>query len=167
MVKKIRMGVFETNSSSSHSIVLQEKKDFRANGGFYHAWFNEDIVMADIYKKKYNLDVNKIDIYPGRFNWDVNIHRDAETKASYIYTYALYLNSQIKNRILDRLKRVICKYMDREIDINFKLMDGDYPEGHIDHQSINVCDRVVCNDDRMYNFLFNHNVILLIDNDNR
>lgn len=152
-MKKIRRNIFETNSSSSHSIVISIDDD--GNGDYcYNFWDCEDGVL---------------NLYPGDFNWGLNTHRDPYTKASYIYTYALRKPDDYEREaILKRLKGVI-KDM-ANLHVEFCLLDEDKgkssEEGYIDHESVDVGDKVAKTEEQLIEFLFNTNIILLIDNDN-
>src|SRR4051812_15125515 len=69
MKTKIRRGVFETNSSSCHSISI-------ASGG-------------EVDDKLYVDEHGVCEIHPGEFGWGIDIHRDAATKAAYALTWAM------------------------------------------------------------------------------
>lgn len=63
--KLIRSGVFETNSSSSHSVSIADE--------------NKDFVLDMIYPN----DEGIIVLFGGEFGWDWFKHNDALTKANY------------------------------------------------------------------------------------
>ena len=60
MNRKIRQGVFETNSSSTHSICIVKTADIR--------------IPASLH------------LTMGEFGWECENYNDSETKASYLYT---------------------------------------------------------------------------------
>jgi hypothetical protein len=66
MARKIRIGMFETNSSSCHSIVIGCKTPNQKLG-------DENGVIT---------------IEPDEFGWEIETYDDARTKASYCLTYA-------------------------------------------------------------------------------
>src|SRR4051794_35085386 len=69
MKTKIRRGVFETNSSSCHSISI-------ASG-------------AEVNDTLYVNEEGVCDIHPGEFGWGYEQSRDASSKAAYALTWAM------------------------------------------------------------------------------
>lgn len=136
-MKKIRKNIFETNSSSSHSIVL----------------FNEEKTkVTDIY------------ILPGDFGEMYHEYRDFTGKASYIYTYALLeQNANVKDEIKDRLSKVIKEELGA--DVKFALNESYNEYGYIDDRSDDVCRKVAFDEEKMKLFLFNEGSVLIIDHD--
>jgi len=78
----IRKQMFETNSSSCHSIIISDKDVL------------DDIMRPD--------PDGRIIIYSGEFGWGPEAYYDAYTKASYIYTDNLE-----NTNVLDMLERAI------------------------------------------------------------
>lgn len=137
MKQKIRIGVFESNSSSSHVITLSKDTNN----------FFMDLSMVP--------DSNgEINIEGGEFGWEVAKHDDAWTKADYAAEYA-------KNNVsyLDMLRDVIQEQTQaKTVNIN--------PSGYIDHQSDSVASVAFVNKDSLRNFIFNKNSVLFTSNDN-
>jgi hypothetical protein len=107
--KLIRSGVFETNSSSSHSVsVANETKEF---------------VLDTIYPDQDGI----VELCGDDFGWEWFKHNDAETKAN-------YAAQQFENNefALDTLKEVIMEQTGAE-DVVFKLGNG-----HVDHDSMGI-----------------------------
>jgi hypothetical protein len=107
--KLIRSGVFETNSSSSHSVsVANETKEF---------------VLDTIYPDQDGI----VELCGDEFGWEWFKHNDAETKAN-------YAAQQFENNefALDTLKEVIMEQTGAE-DVVFKLGNG-----HVDHDSMGI-----------------------------
>ncbi len=75
MKKLIREGVFETNSSSAHSISL-----------------GKDTGKAFVLDTIYPDSNGNITIYGGEFGWEFDRHHDARTKASYALTSGVSLD---------------------------------------------------------------------------
>ena len=63
----IRHGVFETNSSSTHSISIDDKE------------FLLDTLVVN--------SSGNVEIEVGEFGWEQDTYRDASTKASYLHMY--------------------------------------------------------------------------------
>lgn len=107
--KLIRSGVFETNSSSSHSVsVANETKEF---------------VLDTIYPDQDGI----IELRGDEFGWEWFKHNDAQTKAN-------YAAQQFENNehLLDTLKEVIMEQTGAE-DVIFKLGNG-----YVDHDSMGI-----------------------------
>lgn len=110
MKKLIRKGVFETNSSSSHSVSLAtEDKQF---------------VLDTLYPDQNGV----VTVYGGEFGWDWFKHNDAETKAS----YAAQQFSSDDNQ-LEVLKEVIMEQTGAD-DVKFVGLN----DGYIDHDSYGI-----------------------------
>lgn len=110
MKKLIRKGVFETNSSSSHSIAIaSEDKEF---------------VLDTIYPDQHGTIIIRGDEY----GWDWFKHNDAETKAS--YAAQQFAND---SDMLEKLEYVIKEQTGAERVI-FEGLD----DGYVDHDSVGI-----------------------------
>jgi hypothetical protein len=108
----IRTGVWETNSSSCHSVsIANETKEF---------------VLDSLYPD----DFRVINIYGGEFGWEWERYNDAETKAN-------YAAQQFSNNedILDLIKEVIIEQTGA-VDVKFVNLDS----GYVDHDSVGILD---------------------------
>ena len=94
-MKTIRKSVFETNSSSTHSITI----------GYGNNW---DTLSSD--------EDGCIFIFGGEFGWEEASYNDAYTKASYCATAAQY----DENR-QEMLIKVISSYTNCKVDITFDV----------------------------------------------
>jgi len=151
----IRDGVFETNSSSCHSIVLEIRGP-----------------------KRDKLPISregKCVIQAGQFGWGVDEFKDAYHKASYCLTWAMsFFKGSVQWKYTRKLIEAISQHMGiEENQIEFKMVskernwDGDEDWGYIDHASDSVCEGVFESVDRLKAFIFNKKSILRIDNDNK
>ena len=105
----IRSGVFETNSSSSHSIsIANDTKEFILDTIYPDTEGNILLCGAD-------------------FGWQWFKHNDAKTKAAYAA-----VAFQWNESLMEMLYKII-KEMTGANEVTF---DG---EGHIDHDSVGVC----------------------------
>lgn len=159
-MKVMRYGVFETNSSSTHSITIKANKDLK----------NSDIpAEGEAYV-----------IYPGEFGWGPSVHSDAITKASYCLTFIRSLggkDSQCRRGFLTgkgirhggfwrMLRDVIMEYTGAK-EVEFRPCgDSCFPYGHIDHESWDTCLEAFETKESLGNFIFNPESVLIIDNDN-
>ena len=135
----IRKSVFETNSSSTHSISL-------GSGNF------------KISDKSFGVG-GVIYIYPGEFGWEVEKHDDIWTKASYALTWAR-ANGVIYATMLREVIEKVTKCR-----VGFvPIAPNDW--GYIDHQSEGVGAQVFKNKKTLTNFIFNSESVLYTDNDN-
>lgn len=148
MKRKIRKGVFETNSSSVHSLVI-------SNDG------------REPSKFKLNKD-EEIEIDFGQFGKDERIYSSQYDKLSYLITCLYYLSGYDISDIYDKwefeqIQDAVCKYTGAT---GIKILGKQEPE--IDHRSqpygnieiVNVYD-----EDAVINFVFNKYVSLKTDCD--
>lgn len=135
-MKKFRNNVFETNSSSTHSITI-----------------GKNCLLDD------TIEVNgdgEIILYGGEFGWGIEEYNDALIKANYCA-----IDQQDNDENIEMLIRVIknftsCKNVIIEIDYN----------SYIDHQSYGTSDKAFESDETLTEFLFSSNSYLYTDNDN-
>jgi hypothetical protein len=137
---KIRKGVWETNSSSSHSISIADAdKQFVVDTSFMP---EEDGVLK---------------LYGGDFGWEWNKINDAETKANYCAVYAMH--DSYKS---DMLSEVLQEQTGAK-EVEFAFSDGD---SYIDHQSNDIASDAFGSKEKLRNFIFNLNSWLFTGNDN-
>lgn len=145
-MKNIRH-LFETNSSSSHSITIN----------------NDTNLFTSILPDK---DGN-ITLEGGEFGWEVEKYRDALTKSNYCAVFA-----SGDEKMTEMLKQVISKQTGAKNVIILADTD-DYKSkysSYIDHQSARyeggACLEAFESEDNLRNFIFNNKSVLYIDNDN-
>lgn len=158
-MKQIRRGVFETNSSSSHSLSYS-KKD---RGTDYNLPVDADGVLT---------------IPFGEFGWGPQILNTPMEKLSYYITdnfgdeysynhsgYELknFEDKIYKNKDIKHLITVIKAVCSSVKEVRFQAMDSPYsPLGYVDHQS-----RGASNGEAdIEKLIFSNSVIIVIDNDN-
>lgn len=151
----IRKGVFETNSSSIHSIVI-------GNDG-------EDI-FADLPKT--------LHFGQGDFGWDPDTYSDTESKAAYLWQAIVYNSDSVeeankyKAKIIKTLSRLSVKASFDKIET--KTWDGknycdfEHDNGYIDHSNeLKEFIKAVMNDDAiLMNYLFSNESSIATGNDN-
>lgn len=155
-MKQIRRGVFETNSSSSHSISISGNDSWEY--------------------PKYTLNVEF-----GEYGWEENDFYGVENKLSYVLTMVQYHLGDLSweertpevvlnSNYVKWLREIVKGFCDQEIEI--QLMDEMYyPMGYIDHQSTDVLDEFWAEDEltfksNMREFIFNNKYSFSTDNDN-
>lgn len=142
----LRKGVFETNSSSVHSICIAK-----------------DSCTDQEYPEK-------LYFKHGEFGWEYECYRTPEEKASYLYeaVCGIYENradrENIKNQLFDILgkKGIIAEFEeDKEDEYGFR-------EGYIDHcwEVKEWLDSVLHSEKRLMNFLFSDKSYVHTGNDN-
>lgn len=152
---KIRNSVFETNSSSSHSLVFS-KVD---RGHDYDLPVDENGVLT---------------IPFGEFGWGPDILRTPLEKLSYIVTdrggWSYDDDNKSWDEILEELKendeiQQVIKIVKRNVpavkEVTFKPASDFYPRGYIDHESQGTSRNADTED-----IIFDNSIIILIDNDN-
>lgn len=138
-MKQIRSSVFETNSSSSHSISI---------------YSGNSPVLSTITPCS-----GKIVLEGGRFGWEYDHFNDPLTKANYC---ALDCILSEDNENLQMLIDVVKEHTGAlEVVINIDLNDS-----YIDHQSIGVSLGAFESKDLLKRFLFDRRSVLTTDNDN-
>jgi hypothetical protein len=140
---KIRHGVFETNSSSTHSIAI----------------VSEDRHYPDVCL---NNEDNTLEVKLGEFGWGLEVYKDFENKLSYIMTYIIHYSNKE-----EELTTFVEDAIIEEIPELSKIIIEDKECGYIDHQSMYVAKEALGNSIDLKNFLFNSESLLVIDNDNR
>lgn len=150
-MKNIRKGIFETNSSSCHSLTLDETTPL-------------DQLTQVLPEKD-----GEINIYPGEFGWEVCHYRTPCDKASYCLTYLKTID--LENQILnEKILTEAIKWRHPNCKINFieDTSAGAYHNwGYIDHQSYDVCAPAFNSVSDMKRFLFSPKSVFETDNDNR
>jgi len=152
---KIRNSVFETNSSSSHSLVFS-KVD---RGHNYDLPVDEDGILT---------------IPFGEFGWGPEVLRTPLEKLSYTVTdrggWSYDDDSKSWDEILEELKeddeiQQIIEIVKRNVpavrEVTFEPASDCYPRGYVDHQSQGTSRNADTED-----IIFNNSIIILIDNDN-
>jgi hypothetical protein len=157
MTKVIRTSMFETNSSSTHSISIQR-------------------LPVNSKQSKLVVKDGVCNIYGGEFGWGLHRYTSAEAKASYLMTHIMgglgEKSSPLEIRKAENtskakmLKEVIMTETGAT-QVNFcKEENGFWDYGYIDHQSDGVAEEAFTSEKTMRDFIFNPKSILVIDNDN-
>ena len=142
MKRQIRQGVFETNSSSTHSVVI-------AKGGKY------DLTQLPALDENGNLEITS-----GEFGWEIETHTSVYEKITYAATFAKNYGSQI-----EMLTRVLKEYTGAK-EVKYIKQDDYYDFGYIDHQSVDEAASIFDSKESLVNFLFNPASYFETDNDN-
>lgn len=152
MKKQIRKSIFETNSSSTHSIVI-------GNNG-------EDI-YANLPKK--------LEFHGDEFGWEHKLYTDTQSKADYLFTSLIYTETPLEYK--ERIKNILAKW---DIEAEFdEIVEKRYESGYICYEiKDNFCyvdhgngnkDLVkeLCEDEvKLMNYLFSDGSYVETSNDN-
>jgi len=148
-MKQIRKNVFETNSSSTHSISISS-------------------AGTDIDYMKPNEEGNII-LGGGEFGWEEETYNDAWTKANYCLQDIVHVGwgEDAKNEIdkdkWNMLQEVIKTHTGcSEVIIDWK----EVKDGYIDHESSGTTYEAFESKESLFNFIFNKSSVLEMDNDN-
>lgn len=143
MTTLIRHGVFETNSSSCHSISIRD--------------------TCNKYETLYPDDDGVFTFTGGEYGWGYETYYDADSKANYVATMCKEIGelneSNDSHPLRDMLESVITKHTGIT-QFAYHLEDA-----YIDHQSVDG-DMLTWTPTDMHNFIFNPGSELDIDNDN-
>lgn len=153
-MKTIRKDVFETNSSSTHSVSISSQSDY----------FNNLV--------PWEFD-NKVHCSCGEFGWEVESYSDPMSKLSYALTMVAetegiedFEDTEGFNLINDVIAQE-CHCRGVAVELS---SDNFYPYGYIDHQSYESYRSLedFLNDYGvdLREFIFNPGIILHTDNDN-
>ena len=153
-MNKVRANVFETNSSSSHSLVV-----------------GDGTSLMDSPFRKAIVDRGFINVAPGEYGWEQDSYGDPMSKLSYLYTDAAqYEDKEFdpnsdENDKLDMIRKAVKRHTG--LNVVFEKDDGWYPFGYIDHQSVGLCDDVWNEGvEGVIKFVFDPNSYFETDNDN-
>jgi len=150
-MKQTRNGVFETNSSSTHSISILGKDKF-------------------IYPKF----IPAIEF--GEYGWEEESYSAFTDKLSYVITMLATLNGVDKIEDFLNLKEFV--WLKEAVEqhcgqpLEVKPLDGWSPLGYVDHQSNDVLNEFLSSDElefkiKVLEFIFNEKYGFETDNDNR
>jgi type IV secretory pathway VirB4 component len=140
-MKTIRYNIFETNSSSSHSITVSRSGNYVNDSLFPEPNSAEPVILLD----------------GGNFGWGVDVFTDSNTKANYCAIDFAANDEPIKLILLQ-------KVIEDMTGCNVVIDLDDF--SHIDHQSIGTADDELMDYQDIKDFVFNPESELLIDNDN-
>ena len=154
MAMTIRKGVFETNSSSVHTLVIGN---------------NADDFMNHL--------PSKVDFTFGEFGWEFDAYDDTHSKASYLYTaiYDVYWkqdeeNETLKKDFVEYIRTTLAKWnIECEFEIPKMAKYGTYLEtGSIDHSDRlkGFLTRIRKDEVMLMNFLFCEASMIYTGNDN-
>lgn len=181
MKNQIRNSVFETNSSSVHSVVIQGKST-----NYTPSSWNNKVEWSDYFNEE------RIAVELGEFGWGYDYYSDAYTKLQYLLTMICeiysskqeYCDGNDIKAFLDavytsddfiNLSSIINDKMGYSIFISPEPYYNDFQHlelnGYIDHQSVEYYN---CLNDfladwhinSIEDFIFDCSISLIIDNDN-
>ena len=164
-MKQIRRNVFETNSSSMHSVVI-------------HKSDTSDMLYPS---DRDNYVHTRFDEFGWDYDGEYGPFYDAETKLSYLVTMMAENTGNCpwcENGDIDAIYDELMTENDEFVELNEIIKrrcdcDGvwiDLSEGYIDHQSMYPSVHAFLEDyclDSMEDFIFDSGIGLIIDNDNR
>ncbi|MGL4619660.1 MAG: hypothetical protein ACRCZS_11475 [Chroococcidiopsis sp.] len=139
MVTVIRRGVFETNSSSTHSICIPKEGSYTLP--------------------------KSIEFVTGEFGWEVTALRSIDEKASYIYT-GLLTNRRFEQ--VASIKSALEKSGVTAIFSDYELYeDGDLVDGYVDHgNELTEFLDAAQDEEVLFRYLFSDFSFILTGNDN-
>ena len=145
MKTQIRKSVFETNSSSTHSLVITDANDLLQNLGI-------DPDGSVVIGRDGTIE----------FGWEQEDYNDPHSKVNYAY-----FQSESRDEWRSLLEEVVLEHTGAErIKYDFpKTQWG--PEGYIDHQSLGGdCAEMFDSKETLKRFLFSPKSYVITDNDN-
>ena len=164
---KIRPGIFETNSSSTHSISI---------GGSLphfdttHLTAIEEVMVKRFQGSGYVLDrslspdlygVLRLEPQTVEFGWEIKEYNDASTKAAYCL-----LDAEGDKARLNMLDEVLREQTGAKLVDYSEIKNDSSEHAFIDHQSVGTTNKVFQDKATLRNFIFNKLSVLKTDNDN-
>lgn len=152
MKKQVRKNIFETNSSSTHSIVV-------GNNG------------EDIYAGL----PRKLEFHGDEFGWEHRLYTDTQTKADYLFTSLLYTDTPLE--YIECIKKILAKW---NIECEFdEIEEKRYESGYVryevkdkycyvDHgtQNKDLVKELLDDEAKLMNYLFSDGSYVETSNDN-
>jgi len=143
--------VFESNSSSSHSISIASVGKL------------DQTISAD--------DDNIIRIRCGEYGWEFETYSQARDKASYLATYLMNESGEKAKTLREKFIWVVKNFTGaKSVEIlpcKEKGWDGGFSYGYIDHRSMDVAENILNKGaDGILRFIFSSQSILKTGNDN-
>ena len=138
---KIRKSVFETNSSSSHTVIIDGRGDF----------------------EPVHIRGDEVTIDPGEFGWGPDTLLSWYDKASYAYVHAVNYGTP---EDMELLEAVIANYTKKRVVFARNDDDKWNPTGYIDHQSVGEAAQMFVDTETLKQAIFGVGSYVIIDNDN-
>lgn len=166
-MKTIRKSVWETNSSSSHSLVIDKETYKNTQRTPKDLSKNKESIINKIKKKN-----RKINLYLGEYGWHYDILETFEEKLAYIVTSILCFGWDDKitqKKVQEQLQESgLLSFLQEHFGIE-EVECSNIKDCYIDHQSYDMIPdtfrRNLYSED-MVNFLVDENIKILITNDN-
>lgn len=152
MKKQVRKNIFETNSSSTHSIVIGNNGE-DVHDGLPHV----------------------LEFHGDEFGWEHRLHTDTQSKANYLFTSLVYTNDPFT--YIEKIREILSKWdVEAEFDEIEKkeCSNGEsyyvFKNGYcyVDHgDGNNELVKALCeNEDLLMNYLFSNGSYVETSNDN-
>lgn len=161
-MKFVRNNVFETNSSSAHSLAFGTSKIIRGND--YSTGEDETDFSNPLYRL---IDVPtcyhgiELDLCLGEYCWGYDELCTPQEKLSYLLTSLGDTLKEVKNH---PFYQQIVEWLSES---GVTTYDIENDEGYIDHQSYGMIDSSLFKTkEDLITYLFNDNIIIYIENDN-
>ena len=127
MKRLIRKRVFESNSSSSHSISMSSE--------------DKQFILDTIYPDQFG----RVYVYGGEYGWEWERYNDAVTKLSYAY------QDHVPTDLLER----VVKSQTGATEVIFD--EKSFADGYIGHESYATAASICKDEESTKNFIFNKN----------
>lgn len=137
--KTIRMGVWESNSSSSHSLSISTYETL-----VYPYWNKEKTLY----------------LTQGEFGWEYAVYSDVWSKVKYAYTLAKGWQDSVP-KYLEMLLEVLSTIPNVGL-----ILEDDSVDGYVDHESMDLAEDIFYSKNTLASFLFCSTSKVITDNDN-
>jgi len=181
-MKQIRKKVFETNSSSCHSVTYVENSVKPISWEKIKKHIDEDgALICEL--GKFGWEIKSYDDPYDKINYLLTMIADNNDSYPYTLTYSKFYELKEVQDVFETIKNKLLGCDDKEVkelfsgwiiltpnkyDDNDDRLIGDEVDFYIDHQSMHdsIYDFLECNGTDLESFLFSTHYVLKTDNDN-
>ncbi|RMG24171.1 MAG: hypothetical protein D6732_24035, partial [Methanobacteriota archaeon] len=155
MKTKIRIGTFETNSSSTHALVFKKKMNKKLTD-------EERKHASDLVNKALD-KMGTLKVQLQEFGWDSDEFYGWKNKLSYVFSY-LSVTEDTESLAVDSIRDALSSLVGKDIDIDIEGY------GYVDHQSHRIPELLIniaiSEPERFLSWLFNDDCAIFTSNDN-
>lgn len=160
-MKLIRNGVFETNSSSAHSLAYKNTvlRDYNYKPKDDLCFATKELHLTKK-PKEYEM-YSYMPLYFDEYGWDGKYLRTPQEKFSYLLTQIADTSEELhKSTDYETIKEMV-------EDIGCEIVRCNDQDGYVDHESYGIVKPSLFKSKKdLITYLFNDNLIVYIENDN-
>lgn len=167
-MKLIRNGVFETNSSSAHSLAYTNKvlRDYEYKTNTYECMQDSRFRLTEM-PEEYR-EYRYMPLYFDDYGWSGKRLTSPANKLSYLLTSVYQYKTWGEMYNDEFFKKIVQWLTEMGIDLEYEYPgDEERIDGGVDHQSYDVvCKQMFSTKEDLLTYLFNDAITVYIENDN-